>query len=163
MLDGSPLAFRYGCRTKGLSKEKEMLRRIYRVFVVSIVLFILTLSTWASSEIEDFIGITWYWQRTLLNDDTVFTPAQPAQYTLTFHDDDTIAAQVDCNRMGGTFVREHSSLSIELTHGTRAMCPPDSLDTEFQRQIYEVRQMVFDGNALHLDLTGHRGTMSFTR
>jgi len=140
-----------------------MRRCIYRIFAVFIVLFMLTLSARASSEIEDFISITWYWQRTLLNDDTVFTPAQPAQYTLTFHDDGTVAAQVDCNRMGGVFVREHSSLSIELTHGTRAMCPPDSLDAEFQRQLSEVRQMVFESNALHLELAGHRGAMNFAR
>ena len=135
--------------------------RIYRVFAVSIVLFMLTLSARASGEIEDFISITWHWQRTLLNDDTDFTPTQPAQYTLTFHNDGTVAAQVDCNRMGGTFVHEHSSLSIDLIHGTRAMCPPDSLDVEFQRHISEVRQMVFESDALHLDLADHRGTMSF--
>ena len=101
--------------------------------------------------------------RTLMNDDTSFATDDPSRYTLTFHSDGTVSAGVDSNRMGGTYKRNGASIAVELTHGTRAMCPPDSLDTEFQREISEVRQMVLTGGALHFDLAGHRGTMSFNR
>ncbi len=112
---------------------------------------------------NDLTGTTWHWQRTLMNDDTSFAPDDPSRYSLTFHSDGTGSAGVDCNRMGGTYKRSGASIAVELTHGTRAMCPPDSLDTEFQREISEVRQMVFTGGELHFDLAGHRGTMSFNR
>ncbi len=108
-----------------------------------------------------FTGTTWHWRRTLMNDDTSFAPDDPSRYTLTFHGDGAVSAGVDCNRMGGTYKRDGASIAIELTHGTRAMCAPDSLDMEFQREIGEVRQMAFTGGALHFDLAGHRGTMSF--
>jgi len=110
---------------------------------------------------NDLTGTTWHWRRTLMNDDTSFAPDDPSRYTLTFHSDGTVSAGVDCNQMGGAYERNGASIAIELTHGTRAMCAPDSLDMEFQREIGEARQMVFTGGALHFDLAGHRGTMSF--
>ncbi len=113
--------------------------------------------------LNDLTGTTWHWQRTLMNDDTSFAPDDPSRYTINFQSDGTVSARVDCNQMGGTYKRDGASIAIELTHGTRAMCPPDSLDREFQREISEVRQMVFTGGALHFDLAGHRGTMSFNR
>ncbi len=111
--------------------------------------------------LNDLTGTTWHWQRTLMNDDTSFAPDDPSSYTLTFHSDVTVSARVDCNQMGGTYKRDGASITIELTHGTRAMCPPDSLDIEFQREISKVREMVFADGALHFDLAGHRGTMTF--
>ncbi len=96
-----------------------------------------------------------------MNDDTSFAPDDPSRATLTVHSDGTVSAHLDCNQMGGTYKRDGASIAIKLTHGTRAMCSPDSLDMEFQREISEVRHMVFTGGALHFDLAGHRGTMSF--
>ena len=113
--------------------------------------------------LTDLPGTTWHWQRTLMNDDISFAPDDPSHFTLTFHNDATVSARVDCNRMGGVYKRDGASITIELTHGTRALCPPDSLDIEFQREIGEVRQMVFADGALHFDLVGHRGTMTFIR
>ena len=112
---------------------------------------------------SDLTAVTWRWQRTLMNDDTSVTPEDPSRYTITFHDDDTVSARVDCNQMGGTYKLAGASISIDLTHGTRAMCPPESFDMEFQREISEVRQVVFDKGQLHFDLVHHRGTMSFGR
>jgi heat shock protein HslJ len=109
----------------------------------------------------EFVGTTWQWRQTLLNENKVIAPSEPTQYTLTFGEDRTVTAQVDCNQMAGQFTRKGASIAIELTHGTRAMCPPDSLDIEFQREVAEARQMFIDASGLHLDLAGHRGTMSF--
>ena len=111
---------------------------------------------------ENLTGTTWHWQRTLMNDDTSFAPDDPWRYTLTFHSDGTVSARVDCNHMGGIYKRDGVSITVELTHGTLAMCPPDSLDIEFKREIKEVRQMVFAEGALHFDLAGHRGTMTLS-
>jgi para-nitrobenzyl esterase len=145
---------------------KLPLTTLLRVAVAAGVLVASALPLVAGGDSEDgglneLTGTTWYWQRTLLNDDTSFAPDDPSRYTLTFQDDGTVSARVDCNRMGGTYKRDGASITIELTHGTRAMCPPDSLDIEFQRELSEVRQMVFAGGAPHFDLAGHRGTMTF--
>jgi len=117
----------------------------------------------AGGENAQLIGGVWQWKHTLLNDDSRFTPLNSASYTLEFRDDGSVHAKVDCNRMSGNFERNGAKLKIDLLLGTRAMCPPDSLDGEFERQIGEVRQKVLDGDMLHLDLEGHRGTMSFAR
>jgi hypothetical protein len=42
---------------------------------------------------ENLTGTTWHWQRTLMNDDTSFSPDDPSRYTLTFHSDGTAAPQ----------------------------------------------------------------------
>ncbi len=142
------------------------LATLLRIFVAAGVLVASALSLVAGGDSEDgglndLTGTTWHWQRTLMNDDTLFAPDDPSRYTLRFHSDATVSARVDCNQMGGIYKRDGASITIELTHGTRAMCPPDSLDIEFQREISEARQMVFADGALHFDLAGHRGTMTF--
>ena len=96
---------------------------------------------------ENLAGTTWHWQRTLMNDDTSFAPDDPSRTTLTFHGDSTVSARLDCNQMGGTYKRDGASIANKLTHGTRDVCSPDSLDMEFQREISEVRQMVFNVDA----------------
>lgn len=113
--------------------------------------------------VSNLTGVTWRWERTLMNDDTVISPEDPSLYTIMFHDDGTVSARVDCNQMGGTYKLEGASISIDLTHGTRAMCPPESLDVEFQGQINDVRQLVFAETKLHFYLAYHRGTMRFGR
>jgi len=140
-----------------------MVRNNINDLVLCTILSLFAAPTWAGGYIEEFLDINWYWQRTLLNDDNSFTPGVPENFSLTFNEDGTVNAQVDCNRMGGTYARDEPSLTIDLAFSTRAMCPPESLDGEFKRQINEVRQMVLDGENLHLDLAGHRGTMTFSR
>jgi len=142
------------------------LATLLRIIATAGVLVAPALSLVAGGDSEDggftdLPGTTWLWQRTQMNDDTSFAPDDPSRYTLSFHSDATISARVDCNRMGGIYKRDGASISIELTHGTRALCPPNSLDIEFQREIGEVRQMVFADGALHFDFAGHRGTMIF--
>jgi heat shock protein HslJ len=135
-----------------------MHRRVIEVSAVSLSLFIV--ASCARPE-EGFLGTTRRWQSTLLEDNISLKPEVSENYTLTFAADGTVNARVDCNLMGGTYLRDGASLTIQLTHGTLAMCPPGSLDTEFKRQISEVRRMVLDGNTLRLDLAGDRATMTF--
>jgi heat shock protein HslJ len=136
-----------------------MHKRFIEIIAVFLSLFLITLSAWAAE--EDFVATTWRWQSTLSKDGTSLKPEAPENYTLIFDGDGTVNARADCNQMAGTFLRTGASLTIQLTHGTLAMCPPGSLDTEFKRQISEVRQVVFDGNSLRLNLAGDRATMIF--
>jgi heat shock protein HslJ len=135
-----------------------MHRRVIEIFGVFLSLFLLT--SCARAE-EGFLGTTWRWQSTLSKDNTSLKPEVPENYTLTFAGDGTVNARVDCNRMGGTFLRDGPSLTIRLTHGTLAMCPPGSFDSEFKQEVSEVRHMVLDGNTLRLELGGERATMTF--
>ncbi len=52
------------------------------------------------SGLNDLTGTTWHWQRTLMNDDTSFSPDDPSRYTLTFHSDGTARAAVSALRSG---------------------------------------------------------------
>lgn len=112
------------------------------------------------NDVSNFlINITWRWERTLMNNDAVISPEDPSRYTITFRNDGTVTARVDCNQMAGTYRLDGASILIHLTHGTRAMCSPKSLDVEFQRQIGDARQLVFTDEHLYSDLAHHRGTM----
>jgi heat shock protein HslJ len=110
----------------------------------------------------EIIGTVWKWEQTLYNNDTKTSPANPNQYTLTLHSDGKVDILADCNRGGGTYVKEDSSISINITHTTMAMCPPESLEGEFLRNLDAAAiYFVNDGN-LYFDLKFDTGTMKFS-
>ena len=110
---------------------------------------------------ETIVGIVWKWQETLFNDDTRTAPPQPEHYTLTLQRDGNIAVRADCNRGGGVYLVDGSQISIEVTHTTRAMCPPESLDTVFLRDLNRAAIFVLEAGHLYIDLEYHTGTMKF--
>ncbi len=107
-------------------------------------------------------GIEWRWQQTLSGDGSTLVPADPASYTLTFRDDGKIAARVDCNQAGGTYTLKNGQLKIDITHSTQAMCPPDSLDRDFLRQLDAVAIYFLRNGNLYLDMKMDSGTMKFS-
>ena len=108
-------------------------------------------------------GGEWRWQETLFNDDSRVTPPQTGRFTLTFGADGALRVQADCNAAGGTYTTQENRLTLEVTHATMAACPPDSLDTEFLRQLSEVNSYLFKGGRLVLELRYDTGTMIFSR
>ena len=111
----------------------------------------------------EIIGKVWKWEQTLYNNDTITIPAEPDQYTLKLQPDGTAEVQAGCNRGGGTYSKQNSSIAIHILHMTRAMCPTDLLEEEFLRNLAAVAlYFVQDGN-LYFDLTFDTGTMKFSK
>jgi heat shock protein HslJ len=117
-----------------------------------------------SQQTDDVLtGNTWKWEQTIYNNDTKVVPADPNQYTLELQPDGKVNVRADCNRGGGTYVKEGSSISMNVTHTTRAMCPSDSLEGEFLRNLAVVAiYFMKDGN-LYFDLKFDTGTMKFIK
>jgi len=114
-------------------------------------------------EPERITGSVWMWQKTIYNNGQEAVPAEPNRYTIEFLPDGKVHVQADCNQVGGTYTLHDSRLDIELTHSTRAMCPPDSLDQVFKKDLGAAATCFFKGDFLYLDLTYDSGTMRLIR
>lgn len=110
---------------------------------------------------KDITGTTWTWQQTRYNNDTNAVPTDPSRYTLAFNTDGTINIRADCNRGGGTYSIQDQQITIEVTHTTRAMCPPDALDQDFIKDLNAAKIYFFKDANLYLDLQYDTGTMVF--
>jgi heat shock protein HslJ len=77
------------------------------------------------------------WQLTLAHEqnpplDTVIAPEDQPRYTVTFAEDGTAAIKADCNNVTATYESTTGGdLSITPGASTMAMCPEDSLGTQF--------------------------------
>jgi heat shock protein HslJ len=112
-----------------------------------------------SGEADGIVGTAWRWRGTTLGDGSEITPADPAGYTLLLEADGTLQVRADCNRYGGRYTLD-GGLRLEITHGTRAACPPESLEADYLRQLGEMRAALLEEGDLVLDLRGG-GTMRF--
>lgn len=112
---------------------------------------------------EEITGVKWMWQQTRYNNDQHAVPADPSRYTVIFNTAGTLNIQVDCNRGGGSYSTEGNSITIEVTHTTRAMCPPESLDQTFIKDLNASTIYFFSDGDLYMDLKYDTGTMKFSR
>jgi heat shock protein HslJ len=112
---------------------------------------------------ESLTGIVWKWQQTLLGDGQTAVPDNPDRYTIAFQPDGSLAIRADCNRVGGNYTIEETSLTIETTFSTRAMCPPDSLDQTFLKHLNAAAIYFMRQGALFIDLQADSGAMEFSK
>jgi len=70
--------------------------------------------------------VVWKWHQTRYNNDQQSVPDDPSRFTIAFNPEGTLSIRADFNRGGGKYSIEGKGLTIELTHSTRAMCPPNS-------------------------------------
>ncbi len=95
-------------------------------------------------------------------------PADPSAYELRFGADGRVALRVDCNRAMGTWQATPSadgrsgSLGFGPLAGTRALCPPGSLEPRLMRQLPFVRGYLLRDGQLHLSLMADGGILSWT-
>ncbi len=115
----------------------------------------------AENGVAEITGKVWKWQTTLMNDDSKRSPSDPARYTLRLEPDGALSVQADCNVLGGTYAARGQNLSLTITHGTMAMCPPESLDQAYLKDLSEVRIFLIQKGELYLDLRYDSGTMRF--
>ncbi len=112
---------------------------------------------------EDIIGVTWKWQQTRYNNDSKATPQDPSRYTVAFRPDGALNIRADCNRAGGKYAIRTSALTVEVTHSTRAACPPDSLEQTFLRDLNSAAIYFMREGHLYIDLKYDTGTIKFAR
>ncbi len=115
----------------------------------------------AADEIAAITGKLWKWHGTMMNDDSRRAPDDPAKYTLMLDPDGSLSVQADCNVHGGTYTARGQQLTLTVTHGTMAMCPPDSLDQAYLKDLSEIRLFLVREGQLYLDLPYDSGTMRF--
>ena len=135
------------------------------VFLMAVLLVVVHSAGRAGGmpDTEDITGEIWKWHQSLYNNDQQSVPPDPSHYTITFNTDGTLNIRADCNRGGGIFSTEGKRITIEVTHTTRAMCPPESLEQTFIEDLNAAQVFFFiDGN-LYMDLKYHKGTMKLGR
>jgi heat shock protein HslJ len=112
---------------------------------------------------QKLIGTVWKWQQTLYNNDTKALPPNPDHYTLKLLPDGKVNIRADCNRGGGVYTLDGRKISVEITHTTRAACPPGSLEGKYIRDINAAAIYFIRDDALYIDLKYDTGTMKFMK
>jgi heat shock protein HslJ len=115
------------------------------------------------SELGRVVGGTWYWRRTLMNDDSQFVPNDPRRYTIEFFEGGRVAILADCNRGNGAYALRGSTIEISGLTTTRMACPPGSLEARFLAGLHEAAGYSVREGVLLLELRNHSGTMRFSR
>jgi len=112
---------------------------------------------------ERIIGVDWKWEQSLYNNDQKTVPKDSSHYTITFNPDGTLNIRADCNRAGGSYSTNGKKILIQVTHSTMAMCPPDSLEKKFLKDMATAAIYFFKDGYLYLDFKYDTGTMKFRR
>ncbi len=109
----------------------------------------------ADDGLSELVGTVWQWQTDQLEDSS--------NYTIEFLPDNAIAVQADCNRGRASYTTFGTNgLQVDPPALTRAMCPPDSLDSIFIEQLVASSSYELDGENLVLYPVVAPGIMNFT-
>lgn len=90
-------------------------------------------------------------------------PNDPALYTMRLNGDGTVQMRLNCNRANGTWSAEpgpdptSGRFEFGPLAGTRALCPPPSLDERITSQAQYVRSYVLKEDRLYLSLMADGG------
>jgi heat shock protein HslJ len=109
---------------------------------------------------SELAGTSWQWMQSTYEGDMVVLANDPSRYTITFNDDGSLAAQLDCNRGRGTYTVDGSNLTFGPIASTRMGCPSDSQDSVFAEDLAAVTSYTFADGNLHLTLSTD-GVMEF--
>jgi para-nitrobenzyl esterase len=106
-------------------------------------------------------GLEWRWQGSFYNNDTQVVPVNHERYSILLGEEGKLSAVLDCNRGGGSYTLSGNNLEIGVLFATRAMCPEDSLDMAFQKDLAAVQSWLVKDEKLHLILKYDTGSMIF--
>ncbi len=148
----------------GKPRPNPLIRSFILCGIVAACLIISQSATFAGGppDPEDITGVEWKWQQSLYSNDQKAIPPDPTHYTIIFQPDGILNVRADCNRAGGTYTAKNKSIGIKVTHSTMAMCPPDSLDANFLKDLDAAAIYFFNEGYLYLDLKYDTGTMKFS-
>ena len=121
----------------------------------------------AAAEASRLAGTRWRLVEIQSMDDAQGTTKaeDPSLYTMWLKDDGTVAMRLNCNRAMGTWKAEPSSdpangrFEFGPLAGTRALCPPPSLDERVTAQAQYVRGFLLKDGRLHLSLMADGGIL----
>lgn len=116
----------------------------------------------SQSVITSPVGFVWKWEGTQTPVERV-VPTDPTRYTIEFLPDSTVAAQLDCNYGGASYLIDGRSIRITPFTTTLIGCPEGSLGGVFSQQVESARAIYFRGDSLFLDLFADSGTMTFSQ
>jgi heat shock protein HslJ len=108
----------------------------------------------------ELTGTSWQWVQSVYEGDMVVLANDPTRYTITFNDDGSVQAQIDCNQGRGTYTVDGSNLTFGAITSTRMACPSDSQDGVFAADLAAVTSYMFADGNLHLT-TSTDGVMEF--
>lgn len=129
-----------------------------------ILVFALTACGGQSEEAESIVGTTWKWQSFEDSaDENNVTVSNPESYTLTLKEDGTASIQADCNQVMWPYELDGNSLTFNtLGPSTLAMCPEDSLDTQYLERLGNTATFLLSEGQLILNLKADAGNMVFS-
>ena len=109
-------------------------------------------------------NISWLWSGLIETDPSAQSVVpDPENYTLVFQEDNTYAAQADCNQVVGNFaVGEDGNITLQAGPTTLAECGPDSLYTQFLQLLGSVTGFGIQGDQLVLVANQEKAHMQFT-
>lgn len=113
-------------------------------------------------EQDALVGTVWELQQIQMNDDSLFVPNPPQNYTVEFTERGDVFIQADCNRAAGAFNLVDGRITITLGPTTTAACPDGSLDTRFLQSLANANMLFFQGDDMFIDLAYGSGTMQFS-
>lgn len=106
------------------------------------------------ASVQNLQSHTWNWDKTEYNNETT-TIETGSSYQLSFNEDMTFNAKIDCNTASGTYTADDTG-SIKMTLGpiTEAFCGENSKDQEFIGIINAVQdyRTPENGNVLQLNM-----------
>lgn len=106
------------------------------------------------------VDTTWEWA--VFSDPTQqFDIEDPANFTVNFQEDGTLAVKADCNIAGGIYTIDGNSLTIEIGPMTMAACSPESRGDDFVNYLSYAAIYFFEDGDLFIDLMADGGTMQF--
>tara|TARA_R110000850_G_scaffold32286_1_gene88888 strand:+ start:934 stop:1404 length:471 start_codon:yes stop_codon:yes gene_type:complete len=91
-------------------------------------------------------------------------PDDPEKYSITFHNDGSLTAILDCNRGVGPWRNDIANatggtLSIGPLGVTRALCPQPSMGEMLERRLGEVRSFTITNGRLNMALIADAGIL----
>jgi len=105
-------------------------------------------------------NVKWEWVR-FTDPVQAFDISDPSQYWLVFGADGTFNFQADCNTGTGSYQADSSSISMEVTTMTQALCGDESLSDKFIQNLGFVANYLFNGSQLILEMMADGGQMHF--
>jgi heat shock protein HslJ len=122
-----------------------------------------------AADASQLAGTEWRLVEIQSMDDAVGTkrPQDPSLYTMRLNGDGTVTMRLDCNRANGSWSAEPSAdpsngrFEFGPLAGTRALCPPPSLDEQVTAQAPYVRGYLLKDGKLYLSLMADGGILAW--